>query len=85
MLSTQIVTESPKISVGCFDILKSMSKLLVNGVGLRIGMKKHIYFVVAKFSSSSTVSSEDAEQYITEAIKRLGADVKPEIVQMGEL
>ena len=57
----------------------------MNGVGLRRGMKKHIYFVVAKFSSSSTVSNEDAEQSITEAIKRLGADVKPEIVQMGEL
>jgi hypothetical protein len=56
----------------------------MNGGGLRRGIK-HIYFVVAKFSSPSEVSNEDAEQFITEAIKRLGADVKPEIVQMGEL
>lgn len=57
----------------------------MNGGGSRRGMEKHIYFVVAKFSSSSVVSSKDAEQSITEAIKRLGANVKPEIVQMGEL
>jgi hypothetical protein len=62
-----------------------MNNLLVYGGGLRRGIKKHIYFVVAKFSSPSEVSNEDAEQSITEAIRKLGAHVKPEIVQMGEL
>jgi len=52
------------------------------------GIKRHkraTYFVVAKFSSSSPLSSADAELAIAEALKGLGEDVRPDIVQIGEL
>jgi hypothetical protein len=47
--------------------------------------KQHTYFVVAKFSSRSAVSSASAELAIAEALKGLGENVKPDIVQIGEL
>ncbi|MGC1135212.1 MAG: hypothetical protein WA941_20460 [Nitrososphaeraceae archaeon] len=47
--------------------------------------ERHTYFVVAKFSSSSPLSSADAELAIAEALKGLGEDVRPDIVQIGEL
>jgi hypothetical protein len=47
--------------------------------------KQHTYFVVAKFSSSSAVSGADAELAIAKALKGLGEDVRPDIVQIGEL
>jgi hypothetical protein len=41
---------------------------------------KHTYLAVAKFSSSTNVSIEEAEQSIKGGLEELGPDVQPEIV-----
>jgi hypothetical protein len=46
---------------------------------------RHTYFVVAKFSSKSAVSTDDVEYQVMKTLQDLGDGIDVEIVQLGNL
>jgi hypothetical protein len=46
---------------------------------------KHTYFVVAKYSSKSEVSTYDVEYQIVKSLHDLGDGIEDDIVQLGQM
>ena len=47
--------------------------------------QRHTYFVVAKFSSKTPVSTQDVEYHVMKALQDLGEGIDVEIVQLGNM